>query len=124
MPAGDAEPGTPYAPLRAAATSLCMLPSAISGDLAALVAYCDRHDLAEWPRLDAQHVRSFAAHEHRDGLGPRSIQRRLSAVRGFANYLIREGILTSNPAIEIRAPKAPKRLPQTLSQPKTRRADP
>jgi integrase/recombinase XerC len=83
-------------------------------DLAALERYCDRHDLADWPALDAQHVRIFAAHEHRDGLGPRSIQRRLSAVRSFARFLIREGVLTNNPAIEIRAPKAPKRLPHTL----------
>ena len=83
-------------------------------DLAALARYCDGHGLADWSALDPQHVRVFAAHEHRDGLGPRSIQRRLSAVRSFARFLIREGVLTTNPAIEIRAPKAPKRLPHTL----------
>ena len=83
-------------------------------DLAALQQYCERHHLADWNALDAQHVRVFAAHEHRDGLGPRSIQRRLSAVRSFARFLIREGVLTSNPAAEIRAPQAPKRLPHTL----------
>ena len=42
------------------------------------------------------------------------MQRRLSAVRGFFNYLLRERIVTSNPALEIRAPKAAKRLPGTL----------
>ena len=83
-------------------------------DLAALARYCDGHGLRDWSALDPQHVRVFAAHEHRDGLGPRSIQRRLSAVRSFARFLIREGVLTTNPAIEIRAPKAPKRLPHTL----------
>ncbi len=45
-------------------------------DLAALARYCDGHGLADWSALDPQHVRVFAAHEHRDGLGPRSIQRR------------------------------------------------
>jgi integrase/recombinase XerC len=83
-------------------------------DLDALVAWCDRAGIDRWNTLDAQHVRTFAAHQHRDGLGPRSIQRRLSAVRSFAAFLIREGVLTSNPAVEIRAPKAPKRLPETL----------
>jgi integrase/recombinase XerC len=83
-------------------------------DLGALVAYCDSEKLADWGRLDSHHVRTFAAREHRDGLGPRSIQRRLSAVRGFFNYLIREKALAANPAVEIRAPKAPKRLPKTL----------
>jgi integrase/recombinase XerC len=83
-------------------------------DLEALAAYCDSEKLADWARLDSHHVRTFAAREHRDGLGPRSIQRRLSAVRGFFNYLIREKALAANPAVEIRAPKAARRLPKTL----------
>ena len=42
------------------------------------------------------------------------MQRRLSAVRGFFNYLLRERIVASNPALDIRAPKAARRLPGTL----------
>jgi integrase/recombinase XerC len=83
-------------------------------DLAALVKYCDRHRLQDWAALDSQHVRTFAAHSHAAGLAPRSIQRRLSAVRSFCNYLVRERALPGNPAYEIRAPKAPRRLPHTL----------
>ena len=83
-------------------------------DLGALSAFCDAERLATWTRLDNFHIRTFAAREHRDGLGPRSVQRRLSALRGFFNYLIRERVLESNPAADIRAPKAPRRLPKTL----------
>jgi len=83
-------------------------------DLAALAAFCRRKGIDAWRRIDSQHVRVFAAEEHRDGLAPRSIQRRLSAVRGFFAYLIRERRLDANPASEIHAPKAPKRLPKTL----------
>ncbi len=83
-------------------------------DLEALAAFCDAEKIAEWKRIDNFHVRTFAAREHRDGLGPRSVQRRLSALRGFFNYLIREKVLDANPAADIRAPKAPKRLPKTL----------
>jgi len=83
-------------------------------DLAALVAYCDREGIPGWKKLDNFHIRTFAAREHRDGLGPRSVQRRLSALRGFFNYLIRERVIEANPAADIRAPKAPKRLPKTL----------
>jgi integrase/recombinase XerC len=83
-------------------------------DLAALVKYCDRHRLQDWTALDSQHVRTFAAHSHAAGLAPRSIQRRLSAVRSFCNYLVRERALPGNPAFEIRAPKAGRRLPHTL----------
>jgi integrase/recombinase XerC len=83
-------------------------------DLDALVAYCDREGIPGWKKLDNFHIRTFAAREHRDGLGPRSVQRRLSALRGFFNYLIRERVIEANPAADIRAPKAPKRLPKTL----------
>ena len=88
--------------------------SAYRRDLDALVAYCDGEKIAAWKQLDNFHVRTFAAREHRDGLNPRSVQRRLSALRGFFNYLIREKVLDSNPAADIRAPKAAKRLPKTL----------
>jgi integrase/recombinase XerC len=83
-------------------------------DLELFVAYCEKQDIAEWPRVDSQHVRMFAASEFRRGQSPRSIQRRLSAVRSFCNFLIREAVITSNPALEVQAPKAKKRLPATL----------
>jgi len=83
-------------------------------DLQALVDFCSAQSIPGWQRLDGQHVRLFAARQHSRGLGPRSIQRQLSAARSFFRYLIREGVLTSNPGVDIRAPKAAKRLPHTL----------
>src|SRR5688572_18287611 len=84
-----------------------------SCDLRALAEFAERGNLA-WKALDSQHVRVFAARAHAGGLNPRSVQRRLSAVRGFFNYLLRERVVTSNPALDVRAPKAAKRLPGTL----------
>jgi integrase/recombinase XerC len=83
-------------------------------DLASLLKYCEAQGLSAWSALDAQHVRSFAAQCHRRGLGPRSIQRRLSAVRSLCRFLIREGEIRNDPAADIVAPKAAKRLPTTL----------
>jgi integrase/recombinase XerC len=83
-------------------------------DLQALVEFCDARGISEWRELDSQHIRMFAAHSHAGGLAPRSIQRRLSAVRTFFDYLVREGQIQNNPGNEIRAPKAQKRLPETL----------
>ena len=59
-------------------------------------------------------VRTFAAAEHARGLAARSIQRRLSALRTFYEFLVREGSSTHNPARDVRAPKQKKRLPTTL----------
>jgi integrase/recombinase XerC len=83
-------------------------------DLELFVGYCEKQGLNDWPSVDSQHVRMFAAAEFRRGQAPRSIQRRLSAVRSFCNFLIREHVLKSNPALEVQAPKAKKRLPATL----------
>jgi len=107
-------------------------------DLAALLKFCDRERIADWSALDSTAVRRFAAHSHKAGLAPRSIQRRLSAVRSFFNFLLREAAsetargantrvrassraadrrrtrIKSNPAADVRAPKAARRLPRTL----------
>jgi integrase/recombinase XerC len=83
-------------------------------DLAALLEYCESQGVSAWSALDTQHVRSFAAQCHRRGLGPRSIQRRLSAVRSLCRFLMREGQLRNDPAAGVLAPKAAKRLPTTL----------
>jgi integrase/recombinase XerC len=83
-------------------------------DLLALAHFCERRDIPRWPALNNFQVRAFAAAEHAGGIAPRSIQRRLSAVRTFYEYLMREGLAKNNPALEVRAPKSKKRLPATL----------
>lgn len=83
-------------------------------DLDLFIAYCESNGIAAWPAVDSQHVRMFAAAEFRRGQSARSIQRRLSAVRSFFEYLLRERMLAFNPAVEIRAPQGKKRLPQTI----------
>ncbi|HTJ16961.1 MAG TPA: tyrosine recombinase XerC [Steroidobacteraceae bacterium] len=84
------------------------------GDLQRFVAYCDRNRVRDWRSLDSQHLRMFAAAEFRQGASPRTIQRRLSALRSFFNFMLRERALEANPAVGVQAPKASKRLPQTM----------
>jgi integrase/recombinase XerC len=84
------------------------------GDLQRFVAYCDRSHVRDWRSVDSQHVRMFAAAEFRRGSSPRTIQRRLSALRSFFNFLLRERGLDANPAVGVQAPKARKRLPETM----------
>src|SRR4030095_8506899 len=64
--------------------------------------------------LHTEQVRAFIAAEHRRGLSPKSLQRRLSACRSFYRWLLRHGRIKPNPAHPIRAPKAPRKLPQVL----------
>jgi len=87
--------------------------SAYERDLRSLLAYCEREDLTA-QTVDSFAIRRFAAECHRKGASPRSLARRLSAVRRFFAFLVREGIVTSNPAVHVQAPKPSRRLPATL----------
>ena len=49
------------------------------------------------------------------GLSPRSVARRVACVRGFFKFLVRDGHLKSNPADDLRAPRAWPALPKFLS---------
>ena len=83
-------------------------------DLKSVLAYCEKQDISSWQDLGEYQVRMYVAAGHRKGLSPRSLQRRLSTLRSFYRYLNREGEIKTNPALEVRAPKAPKRLPRTM----------
>ncbi|RLA32629.1 MAG: tyrosine recombinase XerC [Gammaproteobacteria bacterium] len=83
-------------------------------DLQALSEYCAKNDLRTWGQVDDDHLRSVSAQWFRRGLAPRSIQRRLSAIRMFFRFLVREKHVKKNPVQTVRAPKAGKRLPENL----------
>ena len=83
-------------------------------DLICLRNFCDKQDIPSWGELRVHNLRRYAATEFASGLSPRSVQRRLSGARMFMQYLIRENHVKSNPVVEVSAPKAPRRLPDTL----------
>ena len=82
-------------------------------DLAALERWAGEEGLA-LQSLDANAIRAFVAAGHRGGLAARSLQRRLSACRGYYDWLLRQGLMPANPAAGVRGPKAPRKLPQVL----------
>jgi len=84
-------------------------------DLVELLGWCDQAGISHWGDLDTYHVRQYAAQYHRRGLKGRSIQRRLSALRTFFNYLLREHAVQRNPGLDVRAPRSEQHLPDTLN---------
>lgn len=84
-------------------------------DLNQVAEFCSQNSIHNWSELDTHKVRHFTAQCHRRGLGGRSIQRHLSALRTFFNYLLREQVVKNNPALDVRAPKSPQKLPHTLN---------
>jgi integrase/recombinase XerC len=65
--------------------------------------------------IDELTIRKSVANANSQGLGPRSIARRLSAWRGFFDWLVLQGGTQKNPVRLVKAPKPGKRLPKALS---------
>ncbi|MEM9384040.1 MAG: tyrosine recombinase XerC [Pseudomonadota bacterium] len=84
-------------------------------DIASVLAFCRDRELDTPAELGASALRDWLAREHRRGLAPRSLARRLSAVRQWLNSLVQFGELPNNPAQDLQAPKADKRLPAVLA---------
>ncbi|MGH2398447.1 MAG: site-specific tyrosine recombinase XerD [bacterium] len=51
----------------------------------------------------------------RRGRAPATVKRRAAAIRSFYHYLLREQLVSSDPTLDLGAPKLPRRLPKTLS---------
>ncbi len=87
-------------------------------------AYAYRRDLTEFQAAtgasDPFHITSLNIRRHlstllQKGLSRASVARRLACMRSFFRFLVRQGIVTANPAEEIRPPKPEKRLPSYLT---------
>jgi integrase/recombinase XerC len=83
-------------------------------DLQRLAGFLAEQDVRQWTSLTAPLLRRYTATLAREGLSGRSIARHLSATRRFFVFLIREGQASENPALDLPAPKHPRRLPGVM----------
>ncbi|MBK1724284.1 tyrosine recombinase XerC [Thiocystis violacea] len=65
-------------------------------------------------QLDEPTVRRYIAWRHRNGASGKTLQRELSSIRSYYRWRMREGCAKTNPAVGVRAPKSPRKLPSTL----------
>jgi len=78
-------------------------------------AFLKEEGIDSWERVDRHVLRRYLAWLKEQGYVKASIARRVSELRSFCRYLVREGILASNPISAISSPKVPKRLPEYLN---------
>ncbi|NOT86125.1 MAG: tyrosine recombinase XerC [Methylococcaceae bacterium] len=83
-------------------------------DLQLLVIYCQTQQIEHWNAVTVIHIRAHIASRHRQGMGSKSLQRELSAIRSFYKFLLKRHGVTANPAQQVRAPKQGRKLPKTL----------
>ncbi len=83
-------------------------------DIKQLKSYCLTQQYQTWDSVQPSDIRKHIANRHRNGISSKSLQRELSAIRSFYNYLLKKHIVNSNPANHIRAPKQERKLPKVL----------
>jgi integrase/recombinase XerC len=83
-------------------------------DLEKLIDYAAQAHVA-LEAVQSVHIRRWVAQMHSGGRSGRGIALILSGWRGFYVWLGRQGVVTSNPVQDVRAPKAAKPLPKALS---------
>ncbi|MGH6933934.1 MAG: site-specific tyrosine recombinase XerD [Dongiaceae bacterium] len=65
---------------------------------------------------DAEAIRGYLAQQDKAGMAPRTVARRLSAIRQFHRFLIGEGVRQDDPVAVIDGPRQGRRLPKLLSE--------
>ena len=83
-------------------------------DLAALSAYA-AGDNRRLEALDRAQLEAFVREQRANGLSPRSVARRVAAIRGFYRFLAIDRRVAGNPSENLRPPRAWPSLPKYLS---------
>ncbi len=89
---------------------------AYEGDLRSLDDHLARTGVADLASITLADLRGWLADQVEHDAARTTVQRRASAVRGFFAHLVRAGVLDRDPAAALKSPKAPRRLPETITR--------
>ncbi|NTW27884.1 MAG: tyrosine recombinase XerC [Coriobacteriia bacterium] len=87
---------------------------AYSADLARYLDWAQHRGGVDPINLTHRQMRAYVAELDAAGYARRTVARRLSSVRSLFAYLVGEGLVSSEPASVIAAPKVPRRLPTVV----------
>ena len=88
-------------------------------DLLDFFSYLKSKKISSLNEVDKHVVRGYLSHLMKEGFAKISIARKLSAIRSFYRYLLREEIITVSPVATTSSPKLDKRLPTFLTPEET-----
>ena len=64
---------------------------------------------------DLERLRAYVDHLYQAGLSPRSVARRLTTLRNFYGFLLREGLIDRDPTEHLRSPRQWQTIPKFLN---------
>jgi len=84
-------------------------------DLLDFFSYLKSKKITSLNEVDKQVLRGYLSHLMKGGFARVSLARKLSAIRSFYRYLLREELVASSPVADTSSPKLDKRLPEFLT---------
>lgn len=92
--------------------------TAYSADLAQFTAYTQHNfSIAAPEEVKHTHVRSWVVELMNQNINPRSITRKITTLKTYFKFLVREKYIEQSPMAKVRVPKIAKRLPVFINQP-------
>jgi len=70
----------------------------------------------DWKAVDATMIRTWVITMMEKKISPRSINRKMSALKSFYKYQIKMGALVNNPVLQVHTPKMKQRLPHFVEE--------
>jgi integrase/recombinase XerC len=86
-------------------------------DLKQYQLFCEQAGSSEFV-LDSSMIRLWIVSLLKRGISARSVNRKLSTLKTFSRYLIRQGVITVNPLNKVLKPKMSKRIPSFVDEDK------
>ncbi|HCQ16100.1 MAG TPA: integrase [Cryomorphaceae bacterium] len=71
---------------------------------------------SEWDQVNHQMIRYWIVRLSEEGLTSKSINRKLSCLKSFFRFLVKEGNITSNPMQKVMAPKQSRKLWRVITE--------
>jgi integrase/recombinase XerC len=78
----------------------------------------DQYQVRDFKNISHVMVRSWLVHLMEKGVAARSVNRKLTSLKAFFRFLIRQGEIETNPVSRISSPKTAKRLPVFIEKEK------
>jgi len=83
------------------------------------LSFVEKQGVQNWQEIDRVILRQYLSWLNIQGYVKASVARRLSQLRSFGRFLMRNDVVPNNPFRLVSSPKVPKRLPVPLSVPET-----
>ncbi len=84
-------------------------------DLNKFSSFLNEKEIASPEAVDSEVINLFLAELKYNNCAASTISRTIASIRSFFNFLMAEGFLDNNPALELESPKIEKKLPRVLT---------